>query len=78
MMDTGQDFGGWPAETPEMRLGDGYPRVGQYVKEGADGEEALYYFPGDFIVGDGFELWLTWEQTQSAEALLGALTVDED
>lgn len=49
----------------------GFPREGLLCEDHirAEDGEALYYFPGDFIVGDGFELWLDAATASDSETL---------
>jgi hypothetical protein len=47
---------GFPEETPTV-YDRRYPRSGRLIKVGDHGS-ALYYFSGDFIVGDAVEYWL--------------------
>ena len=74
----------FPQQTAEIRLADGFPRIGYLTEhrepaENFDADDlALYSFPGDFIAGEGFELWLTAYQATDAEAILEELTVDEE
>jgi hypothetical protein len=48
----------FPEDTAEIRDKRGFPHVGHLVPGHETDGTALYYFPGDFIAGDGFELWL--------------------
>lgn len=46
----------------------GFPRQGDLVKDFEDGT-GLYYFPGDFIVGESMEAVLTVEESQDTQLL---------
>lgn len=46
----------------------GFPREGYLVEDFEDGT-GLYYFPGDFIVGECIEAVLTVEEAQDTQLL---------
>ncbi len=49
----------FPEDTAPWIDANGYPRIGHVTDNRDDNDgTALYYFPGDFIAGDGFEAWL--------------------
>ena len=49
----------FPVDTAPWVDPQGFPRVGHLTDMRDEGNgTALYYFPGDFIAGDGFEAWL--------------------
>lgn len=61
----------WPRNTPAVTV-RGYPRQGIFVRaqdEHWPDPAALYYFPGDGVVGAAFDLWLAPAALESATAL---------
>jgi hypothetical protein len=66
---------GFPEETAVVYDRHGFPRQGQFIRATDDGC-ALYYFGGDFIVGDGTEAELYPEMAMDAEALADYFSED--
>lgn len=69
----------FPEDTATVFDPRGFPRTGhltdhRYVEDGV----ALYYFPGDFIVGDGFEAYLDPTTASDPHLLAEALSPDLD
>lgn len=64
----------FPKKTAVVKV-HGFPRWGELVEVGAG--EALYYFPGDPVAGDGFEAWLTPEEAKDKSLLIEALGIKE-
>ena len=62
----------FPKSTTPVRY-HGYPRIGYFVRANENVNAALYHFPGDFIAGDPFDLWLTADEAQDAQAILESL-----
>ena len=60
----------FPKRTAEIQY-RGFPHRGYLTEHrNASNGLALYYFPGDFVAGDAFELWLTAIEANNAPAIL--------
>lgn len=69
----------FPEDTATVWDPRGFPHVGHLTDQRDEQNgTALYYFPGDFIAGDGFELWLDPVTAADAELLADYQTCDDE